>query len=178
MAIPLGNLNSIAIRQIHENIQFVVEVIEDDNPGPGLANIQHFLLSARIRIDHLTQQRTILTGSLNRLVLPRIPACFANILVLLLVEIHINCLVVLNRWPLEVHIHQNSITQPDKPGCVDVPINFRELREPRVDDMLVFELCPILVESVCNEYRNIICPAIAWRSTQQDPVILFCDLQE
>ena len=44
--------------------------------------------------------------------------------------------------------------------------------------MLVIELRAISEETICNEHRNIICPAIPRRSAQKNPLIFLCDFQE
>ena len=44
--------------------------------------------------------------------------------------------------------------------------------------MLVVEFCPIPKESVGNEDRNIIRPAVSGGGTKQDPFVFLCDLQK
>lgn len=57
-------------------------------------------------------------------------------------------------------------------------VDFRILRETTVYNMLIIELRTISEETICDEHRNIIGPAVPRRSAQKNPLIFLCDFQE
>ena len=80
--------------------------------------------------------------------------------------------------PLEVHVNQNPFPQPYQSLCVQISVDFRILRETAVYNMLIIELRAISEETICDEHRNIIGPAVPRRSAQKNPLIFLCDFQE
>ena len=80
--------------------------------------------------------------------------------------------------PLEVHVNQNPFPQPYQSLRVQISVDLRIFGKAAVDHMLVVEFSPISEETICDEHRNIICPAVPRRSAQKNPLIFLCDFQE
>lgn len=159
--VPLCNFSVLAIVQTHQNIKLIVEIIEDDDPGPAFANIKHFFLSACISVHQLPQQIAELAGGLDWLVLPEIPPVLADRQILHLVVIHKYILMVRNSRPLEVHVNQNPFPQPYQALGIQIPIDLRVLRtELAVYHVLVVKVRSVSVEPIGDEHRDIIRPAV------------------
>ena len=173
MAVPLGHLYFLTIWQIHEHTQLIVKIIEDDDSGSGAANIKNFLRPSWVCIHQFPQQITKLAGSLNGLVLPQVPTSFTYFQVLGLVILHEDILMVRYSSPLKSHVYKHPFTQTYQSLGIQIPVDFRILRESRVNYMFIFELRTIFIESVSDEHRNIICPAVTGSGTKQNPFIFF-----
>ena len=178
MAVPLCYFRIIAIGQIHENIQLIIEIIEDYDSGAGYANIQNFLRPSQVCVHQFPQQITKLAGGLNGFVFPQVPASFTNFQILRLVILDKNILMVRYSRSLKVHIYKHPFTQAYQSLGVQIPVNFRKLGKTTIDYVFIVELRPVFIEPVCNKHRNVICPAISRSSAQKNPVILLRDFQE
>lgn len=80
--------------------------------------------------------------------------------------------------PLVRHVDQYLGLVVDQLSLFDVSINFGELAESVVDDVLSEELGSVLIETVGHEYWDVVEPSVARSCREQYPLILTSNLEK
>ena len=118
-------------------------------------------LSWLVRIHDFPPYIAKTGGIRNRLILIRVPSCSSNIFESLYAVSNKYIFVMRNRLTLEIHIHQNTISESNQSPSIQISVNLWVFTESTINHMFSDEFCPVFVKPICDEYRNIILPGIS-----------------
>src|SRR5689334_8181180 len=82
------------------------------------------------------------------------------------------------RVSLERHSHEHLVPPAHEYTDVLVPEDLGVLDPWGPDDVLVDEVCLELVPAVSDEHRDVVHPRVAWRATEQNPLVMLGDLDK
>src|SRR3954470_1206845 len=131
-----------------------------------------------MHVDSPSHQREELTHLTDRPLLEVVPPLFPypvqQVLIVLDEDVH-----DLPRCPLlERHLHQDTSQQLRKLRSPSESFHLWELGEARKYNVLPTEFCPVFVEPIRYEDRDVVHPGISWCRTQQNPLVCLSYLQE
>ena len=156
----------------------MIKIIEYDHARMFLSEFLDSQKTRTVDVYYFTQNVAETSGVLNRFVFKRIPSIFHRCFVSHPIVFAPNIVMVSNGRTFKIHIDENSISQPNKPLRIDVPIDFRVFGESIIYDVLTAELSSILIEPIGDEYWYEVAPCIGRSRTEQDPTIRLRDLKE
>ena len=174
--IPLGDV--ILMKQLSQNIQLVVKVVEDNHLWMIFKYLEYRLLPGLVRIYNTPPHLTELAGISHRRVRIRVPSPLCAFSIERDVVIHKYIFVVLYSVSLELHVYEDALFQAFQMRRVQISVYLRELYSRIIDDVPSLELCLRSIEAVCNENWNIIFPLISRSSREEYPVVFSGNIVE
>ena len=117
--------------------------------------------SRAVGVDDLPPNITERACVSDRFVLEWIPPILTCGFVSLQIVLAENILVVTNRLAVKVHVYEDPITESYESTRVNVTVDLGVFGESCVNDMLSTELGSISIESVGEEYRDVVTPRIS-----------------
>src|SRR5690606_8567093 len=178
MTVPLGHLVPKPVSHRAKHLELVVEVVEYNHALVLVSNPFNLEQASRIGIHDLAHHEEHLGYVLDRSVLIDVPALLRDRVEELFLVIDVDVMLVSSRMSNVWHRHGDLATQTFQLSLLKISLDLGELRPGAVDDMRPCELRLVLVEAVRKKYREIVHPHIARCSREQDPVVLFGNLEE